>query len=387
MLTLTRLALSTLLALPASMFVTACFEDGTPGNPRDGGIDAMVIDARGPRDCGCTNPPEDAPDPGVDPFPSPEGGELRLERFQLGPDDTDAELAAQALFFKGQEPPLRSLSGVPISLRADLTDAGYTCLDYRSGTNFDNGKSDQAQDIADTREYYDVGATATLTNADDAGDVITLDRFLSAEDPAAATDRSSGLVHDVLYRAPVATAVARNARYLPAIAGSASYPALDLVFGESAVGEELTGPDGRGTPQIYMPSAFTLTSPAEADFYGDGALVFTRGQDLSITYQPDPVLPTDWPTIMPFISFVDGAGMVAAVCFEISPGQLENGQFTVPYEVLDVVSAGPGGQAIFGRMVHVAWTSAPDVTRLDLIGIESKVSPGFVIQDAPRSRQ
>jgi hypothetical protein len=376
-----RLVSSTALWLLPTMLVTACFADGdSGGQPDDGGIhdtdEFVVEDYYGPEDAGPLLP-----------FEHPEGGELRLERFQLGPDDANAEVAAQALFFKDQIPPARSFEGTLIPLRQELVDQGHVCLDLRAGDNFGNGKSPQAQAVVDSREYYDVGATVTLTNAGDAAGVITLDRFLASEDSAAATDRSSGLVHDVLYQAPETTPVERNARYLPVIAGSVAYPALDLKYGQSATLEELAGSDGEGTPQIFMPSAFTLTSPAEADFYTDGALVFTRGQDLEITYTLAEPAPAGWPTIIPFIAFVNDGGMVEAQCLDVRLGDPEDGRFTVPYEVLDVVQPDPGGHAVFGRMVHVAWISVPDLTRLDLIGIESKVSPAFVLQDAPPVRR
>lgn len=375
----TRLASSTLFLLLTAALVTACFGSGDPGNG------SMITDAMPPFDIDYW-PPE--PDAAPAPFAPPEGGELRLERFQLGPDDADAELAAQALFFTGQEPPLRTIGGVPIELRVELTEQDYVCLDLRDGHYFDSGKSPETQAIVDSRAYYDVGATATLTNAEVAEDVITLERFLAADDPTAATDRASGLVHDVLYKAPVTTPVARHARYLPAIAGSPAYPYLDLAYGEAATGEELTDPaTGEGTPQIFMPSAFTMTSPAEADFYAEGALVFTREQDLELTYAVTEAAPEGWPTILPFIDFVNDADVVEAKCLKLAPGKPEDGRFIVPYEVLEVVQADPGGHAVFGRMIHVAWETRQDRTRMDLIGIESKVARGFVIQDATAARE
>lgn len=362
-----RLASSSLLPLLTSTLVTGCFANGDPGGEPDAGPD-----------CGCPTPPIDALEP-VHPSFLPEGGEVRLERFQLGPNDADAELAVQALFFTGQDPERRSLSGTPIQLREQFLIQGYVCLDYRDGTNHDNGKSQAAQDIVDTRTYYDVGATVTLTNAGAPGDVIELGRFLASDDPANAIDRSSGLLHQILYRAPEATPVTRGASYLPAIAGSPAYSRLDLAYGQSATGDEL---DPFGTPQIFMPPAFTLMDPAEADFYGAGALVFTRGQDLSITYDPGTPAPGSWPTIVPFIAFVNDTGMVEAYCFDMEPEEQDEGKFTVPFEVLDIVQENGGGHAIFGRMAFVAWMTVQDETRMDLIGIESKVSPGFVIQDA-----
>jgi hypothetical protein len=377
-----RLASSILLALLTSVLVTACSDDGN-GDP----IDAMM----GFPDCGCAAADAGPPDAYVEPpppFSGGEGGELRLERFQLGPDDTDAELAAQALFFENQNPPARLLDGTVITIRAELQDQGYLCGDLSDGNNFDNGASPAAQAVVDSRDYFDVGATATLTNAGDATDVITLNRFLGEEDAAAATDRSAGLVHDILYKAPETTLVKRNATYLPDIEGSDEYSTLDLEFGQTAPGEELADPaTGEGTPQIFMPSAFTMTSPPEADFYTAGALVFTRGQDLELTYTPAEAAPAGWPSIMRFIAFVNDEGMVEASCWKIVTGEPDDGEFTVPREVLEYVQADPGGRAVFGRMVHAAWETQPAKARLDLIGIESKVSPGFVIQDAPPARR
>jgi hypothetical protein len=376
-----RLTSSIFIPLLTTVLVTACSDDDNPGTDAD----AAPIDADPPGDCGCPDTPPDAFE--EEPFLSPEGGELRLERFQLGPNDDDAELAAQAFFFEGQSPPARAFEGKAITVRSELDGKGYVCLDFSDGNNFENGKSPQAQAIADSRTYFDVGATATLANADDQTDVITLDRFLESNDPAAATDRSAGLVHDILYKAPETTPVERHASYLPAIAGSDDYPMLDLKYGQSAVGDELSDENGEGTPQIYMPPAFTLMSPADADFYTAGALVFTSGQDLEITYTlAEPAL-TDWPTIIPFIAFVNDTGMVEATCLKATPGEPEDGTFTVPYEVLDHVQADPGGQAVFGRFVHAAWETQPEQARMDLIGIESKVSPGFVIQDATPARR
>lgn len=391
-----RLASSMLLPLVLPLLgvalVTACSDDGD-GDGGGDDVDAMAIDAMAPA------PPDAAPPDGPSgPFPCtsatasctqyppPEGGEFRLERFQTGPNDGDAELAAQAFFFEGQDPPLRPIGATPIALRQGLTNLGYVCADYRAGTSFDNGKSPEAQAIVETRTYFDVGITATLTNAEEDAEVITLDRFLEADDPAAATDRSAGLVHEILYKAPESTLAQRNARYLPKITGSDEYPTLNLEFGEAALGEDLADENGQGTPQIFMPSAFTLTSPAEADFYTDGALVFTRGQDLEIMYTVAEPAPADFPTIIPFIRFVNDLGQVEAACFKATLGQPENGFFTVPYEVLDVVQAAPGGIVVFGRLIHAAWYT-PTPTRMDLMGIESKVSPGFVIQDAPPVRR
>lgn len=312
-----------------------------------------------------------------------EGGEMRLERFQDSADDSAQTLAAQAFFFTGQEPGARSF-GEPLRLRRELADNGYACLDRRDGDSFDSGKTAEAQAIADSRAYYDVGQAATLTSTAAPAEVIRLERFLAAEDPAGAIDPSSGLLHDVLYKGDAAQRIRRNTTYRPGIAGSVDYPALDLTWGKTSVGEELAQPQtGLGAPQIYMPSAFALTAPTEEEFFTPGFLAFTRGQDMVLTYAAE-ARPAGWPAILPYAYFVDGEGRAQAFCVKVPTSRGadgDDGAFVVPYEVLDI--APPSGRLVFGRMVHASWEYAVDVSRVDLIGMESKRSPPYAILDAP----
>lgn len=364
--------------LAAAMMLAGCLanpeaEPPAPPPPIDGGSAPDAPLDSGP--CGgCVDP---------SPFWQIEGGELRLERFQDSADDSVQTLAAQAYFFKDQRPLGRPFGGLPLTLRPDLVNKGYFCDDLRDGFYFDNGKTEEAQDIADTRTYYDVGATATLTSAEEPFEVVRLDKFLESEDPDGATDLASGLRHDVLYKGDPAQRIRRSMAYSPSIAGSADYPLLDLKWGESAdgtrVSDEITGV---GTPQIYMPSAFVLTSPTDEEFFTPGLLTFTRGQDLVITYTAD-ATPADWPTLLPYARFVDDEGRVQATCMRFRGDAGGDGsvphEFVVPYEVLEI--ARPNGRLVFGRMVHLAWENQLDRSRVDLIGMESKRST-YTIQGA-----
>jgi hypothetical protein len=393
-----RTASSITMFLLASVLVVACAQLIGIEDPVLAPPDAMLggggCDARGLLPCSPPPPPDACAGPDCEydtPYLLPEHGELRLEQFQYAPEGAAPAplLAAQAFFFTDQEPAFRSFTGTALPLRQELTDRGYVCMDLRAGNNFDNGKSPQAQAVADTREYIDVGAQATLTNAADASDVITLDQFLAVNDPLAATDLSSGLVHDVLYKGAPDTAVTLGARYLPAIAGSPVYPTLELGFGESATGEEMTDAQGVGTPQIYVPANFRMLSPTEADFFAAAGLTFTRGQDTIFTYTIDaPEIiggPDGFPTILPFVRFVDNTGMVNAFCLEVTPGELDDGELIVPYEVLEIVPpVSEGGYVLFGRFTHVAWEARnlAQVSRLDLLGVINRVSPAWTIVDA-----
>ncbi len=151
----------------------------------------------------------------------------------------------------------------------------------------------------------------------------------------------------------------------------------------------MTDPYGNGTAQIYVPGRFTMLVPAEAELYGPKSLIFTRGQDTVFYYaleQPEPVgQPGGYPTIIPFIGFVDDNGTVNAYCFEVTPGELDDGEFIVPYEVLDIIPPAPtSGDVLFGRFTHVAWEAqrAP-VSRLDLLGADIRISPQWEVLDAP----
>ena len=387
--TIPRLSLP-LSLLWAGALLTACIQGTGISDPPRMLPDAGVPDARPdePLDGGSPVPCLSSLSVSCSPFPLPEGGEFRLERYQYDPQGTD-DLAAQAFFFSGQTPPFRSFAGIDVPLRRELVEQGYACGDYRSGDSFDNGSSPQAQAVVDTREYLDVGATARLANLANPSDAIYLEKRLASEDPAAATDLSSNLVHDILYRGDPATVVTPRARYAPAIEGSVEYPALDLKYGQSSAGDELADPYGNGTPQIYMPGRFTMTAPAEADFYGPKSLIFTRGLDTVFYYtlsDPEPVgQPGGYPTIIPFIGFVDDEGKINAYCFKVTPGTLDDGEFIVPHEVLDLIPPAPTtGYVLFGRFTHAAWESQRvPVSRMDLLGADIRISQQWEVRDAP----
>jgi hypothetical protein len=317
------------------------------------------------------------------PFLLPEGGEIRLERYQTGPNDQDDGISAQAMFWKNQDPPYRGLAGKPITLRDELVDLGYECADFRDGDFFDNGRSEEAQAVADSRDYYDVGESVTITNTENPADMVVLPKYESANDPAGATDFSSSLVHEILYRDDGSYNVERGATYRASIAGSAEYPSPDLKYGEALAGDEMADDDGNGTPLIYMPARYTLTQPAEADYFTDGAVNIVRGQDYTIEYDVSEFEPEDWPGIIAFVGFSRN-GKVDAYCTRRFTDVAEDGKFVVPFEVQEVVTPDAGtGSFFFGRYTHVAWEVQKDKTRMDLLGSECKISPKWVFSDPP----
>jgi hypothetical protein len=350
-----------LLCIPLLTYF-GCVGDASPGTPDDGTPDACVGHA-----CGGTDTP----------FELAEGGEFRLERLQQNADNSMQYLASQAFFFKGQTPGARDLGRGELELLTDpaLLAQGYSCQDVRAGNLFDNGFSAAAQAIVDTRDYYDVGDAVTLTNVADPQDVITLSKLT---DPTTAIDLSAGLTHKVLYRGPDTQDVALNTIYRPAVPGSLEYPLLDLKYGQSVAGDEMADQtSGVGTAQLYMPSAFTLTEPTEADFFTPDFLTFTRGTDFVFRYDFEPA-PDGWPTILPFMGFLNSGFQVVAVCIKApTPAGVkpDDGELIIPAEALTFLDEVEAGPVILGRFTHVAWEYQQDKTRLDLLGIECKLSP------------
>ncbi len=350
--------------------------DGTPRpEPIDGGVpDAFPRpDADGP---GCEER-GDCPDT-RSPFELPEGGEFRLEHMQLSAEESDDFVAAQALFFRGQSPESRSFEGDPIPLRPELTAQGYACNDYSAGDAYFSRFSPQMAAIAATREYYGAGPNVRLANAQGGDDVITMNLEFDAIDPSAL------LFHDQLYLADGEdTDVTRGAEYIPSVAGSLEYPALDLIEGESITGELLVDPStGLGTPKILMPPAFTLVSPSEFEFFAEFGISFTQDEDFVIQYQTEGVSRPGWPQVAWFVEFIDPDGLVEVQCARLRDLTDEVGEFTIPREVFARLGTSFGildGTVVIGMLHLSAWRNVPTATRHDLIGIESKVARGYTV--------
>lgn len=362
-----------------------CGDDDGPSTPVDADVDAPPTEIDASIDAGCTDGHGENCVDSI--FALPEHGEFRLELFQTGPSGTgdESRLAAQAFFFTGQEPALRIIGGLPITLRQELADDGYVCLDMSPGDRFDNGGTPEAQAIVDTRDYIDVGATATMTNVANENEVITLNKHLASDDPALATDFSANLVHDILYQAEDTVEASLATQYKVGVAGSVAYE-LDLVAGESAF--TAIAPT---EPLIYMPSDFQLTQPTEEDFYAQEGVTFVKEQDFEIKYTIDnpEAVGSGHPTIIPFVGFVKNR-QIQAYCLRFTPNVIDSGTFIVPYEVFEYVDEDPaadeeGSYFEFGRFNHTAWETGNLATtsRIDIMGINCAVSPDWVVEEAP----
>lgn len=371
--------------------MAACGDDDG-NNPIDAG-DEPVVDAGAPDACvgghgeGCA----------TSPFAFQEHGEFRLEVFQTGPSGVGEEsrVAAQAFFFTSQEPTIRPFGGKPIPLRTEIAAQGWYCNDYREGLWFDNGGTPAAQMTANSREYYDVGVNATLTNASDLTEEIVLAKFESNSDPQAATDVSGNIVHDILYQGdPEEIEVEFSTQYRPKVAGSENYLGLDLGFGEAAVTPppvgELADENGEGDPKIYMPSNFQITEPAEEDYFAAAGLTFVRGQDFEITYTIDEPEGAQHPQVIQFVGWIKDRQVQAYCGGPFPASDATEDTFLIPFEVFEVIDPAPAADDEdtyfeIGRFTHAAWEcqNLPQPHRLDLLGINCALSPTWQVVDAP----
>ena len=360
--------------------------DGAPAVP-----DAGVPDAGGGADAcvggqanGCT----------TNPFTLPERGEIRLEQFQTGPSGTGDEdtVAVQAFFYSGQNPPVRP-GGKVMEIRQELVDEGYLCVDYRDGNNSDNGKTPEAETILDSRDYLDVGPTMKYTNVADETEIITLEKFEGATDPAGATDGSAGLVHDIIYKGDSDTDLDLGGQYRPAIAGTPDYPALVLKYGQSVMGDELADADGNGEPLLYQPSDFQLTTPTEAEYFAPAGLTFTKGQDFLLEYDidnPETIGPGNYPTILPFVGIVS-EGAVQVYCLKGKQGELDDGTFKLPHEAFEIITQDPDAAdetsyMVFGRFIRVSWELhdlVEEVGQIQFYSLTCMVAQDWVVNPAP----
>lgn len=330
--------------LATGLAATGCGDDETPAV--DAGVDAAPgVDATPCTGHGCPS--------GQNPWAlTAEGGEVRLEYYQL-PEGAN-KLAAHAFFWKDQTPAIRPLLGATIANHLNFEG----CHDYETGEYFNGGVSTEAQAILDTRTYIDAGAFMQLVNEDDATDVIEL-----AKQPAGTADQSQNLQHDILYLADTTLNPTYNAGYKIAFDGFG----LDMTDG-TAIQMNWMSND----PTVYLPPNFTMTNPAEADYFAGVEL--TRGQDFTPTWENAEPANANGPATLSFMGFVGLTGKVEAYCIKTS----NTGELTIPYEVYDVVP--DTGYLLMGTFTHTAWKDEQDA-KIDVLGVNCKLSQ-YTLVDA-----
>jgi hypothetical protein len=293
------------------------------------------------------------PGPGVPVYTLPETGIMRTELFHVGndADGTRQELLGSWFFaFDGQQPAARGILGPAIT---DIgTPDDFNCFDNTAHNVLVNGYSAENQAIVDTRNYYDVGPSVTIT-PQGGGAGIEMARTMDGADP------TNQLIHDWIYLsdsdAAAAAALQRNVAYdLPVLApdDATGFPGLDLYAGFDVPGaQDFTD----RTPSLYMPANFTMNNPTETAFY-DG-LVVDRDADLIMEWANGEAPPADAPVVAQFTAFasVDGDGRptIEYICVGAAAGETH----TIPSALFAKTGFPEAGLMLHGQLQHVAWAA------------------------------
>jgi hypothetical protein len=264
-----------------------------------------------------------------------EGGEARIELYYL-PDGTVA-VGTHAYFFKDQMPGRRELP-------RGGTKIGTNCYDMRVGNLFDNGNTTQAQQIASTRRYLNVGANVTIKPIGGGTDIV-LGPTENAADP------TNVITHDLVYlpgmNDMITRDIAKPGEYTVVVPGSADFAAK--TFGTA---NNLTD------PSLGVPADFTSVNPSFPPANADDKLQINPAQDYTITW----TAPASEAETETFIVFWDAANNSVSHTCLVDAGE---GTFTIPKDVLANVPAE-------GGFLHAIFTHRPvDIgngQRFDLLG-------------------
>jgi hypothetical protein len=326
----------------------------------DTGVDA-------PDDCVGHNCPTASPT-----MMLPEGGVIRYELFHVGYDadgNKIESLGGWTFLFKGQEPGSRVLLPDPLP---DV--AG--CFDMTTDSFFLSGNTPANQAIVDTRTYYDLGDTLTLTGP---GGAIPM-----TKQPAGTQDPSMNLQHEVMYLTDPgpdqAAALQRNVSYpVPAIAPVNDFPGLDLRGGfDVMMGMEHTDP-----PAMYFPADFDLVTPTEQEYFAaNGGLQIDASQDLTVSWARSAEPPADdWVGQLQFTGFLDENHAMKYLCLSDSPDTQ-----TIPAALFTKEQLPETGLVIHGAITHMAWAqhvSDAEEYRIDLLGVNCKFS-SYTLNNLPQ---
>ncbi len=276
-----------------------------------------------------------------DTFSLPEGADIRIEYYQVSPDAADDLAGMQAIFWRDQVPDVRKFEGTPIGPE------GSGCTDLRGQAVFDSGFSDEAQAVADSRTYFSVGgatftpeSTGTAFAVNEAESVIDFSATLTHG--VAATTDTWGFDKKAS-APPVAADVPLGDWYGVEIGGSDEMASIDFskAFVASGGGQD----NDLAFKGVYLPAAFNMTQPAEADFYAQtitGRGAYTLQWDVSNEA-------ADAPDVLPFVTIMNAeTGKGEFMC--IVP---QEGELTIPAEIM--AEAPASGMMLFGIFAHVAW--------------------------------
>lgn len=359
---LNRFAHGLAAAVLAVGFTAACSDDPTVTPEVDSGVDAEVP-------CeGHLCPPTSAT------MTLPEGGVIRYELFHVGYDadgNKQEILGGWTFLFKGQDPATRMILGPAV-------EGAPGCFDQSAGNYFLSGNTTLNQAIVDTRTYYDLGASLTLTSENETA--IEMPKQEGAQDP------STLLQHDVLYLTDLgpaqAAALERNVKYpVPTIAPVGDFPGLDLRGGFDA----MLGADHTDPPAMYFPADFTFNTPTEEEYFAapaalNGGLQVDASQDLTFNWTRAAEPPAGWVGQLQFTGFLDENQAFKYLCLSDSATEQ-----VIPASLFTQPEMPQSGKLIHGAITHVAWAqhvSDAEEYRIDLLGVNCKFS-WFTLNNLP----
>jgi hypothetical protein len=302
-----------------------------------------------------------------------EGGDFRYELFHVGYDAEGNKievLGGWSFLFKGQTPAARAILGPLVTEGIEYPGgAAAYCFNQTEANYYLSGWSEKGQTIVDTRTYYDLGESLSVTKEGGETEIL-MNRYENAADP------STLLTHQYLYLTDATPEVAadleRGVKYpLPQIAPVNGFPGLDLRGGVNVpANQEWTDP-----PAMYFPHDFTLTSPTEEEYFAapleaNGGLQIDRSQDLTFAWD-QAATPAGFPTQVQFTGFLNEDQTFQYLC--ITAG--ENTQ-VIPYGLFSQPDFPTTGKLIHGSLTHVAWAQpdGEDEYRFDVIGVNCKFS-------------
>jgi hypothetical protein len=351
-------------AVLAVGFTAACGDDGPPVVDPDGGPDAE-------QPCEGHACPPNSPTMLLG-----EGGDFRYELFHMGYDEEGNKievLGGWSFLFKGQTPAARAILGPLVTENIEYPGEGDAyCFNQTEANYYLSGWSAKGQIIVDTREYYDVGESLSVTK-DGGGPEILMPRHENKEDP------STLLVHDYLYlTAPEAAAdLDRGVKYpLPQIGQVNEFPGLDLRGGVNVPANQ----EWTDSPAMYFPHDFTFTSPTEEEYFAaplaaNGGLQIDRSQDFTFAWD-QAAQPAGFPTQVQFTGFLNADQTFQYLCITPTDGTPATRTQVIPSGLFSQPDFPTTGKLIHGTLTHVAWAQrdGEEEYRFDVIGVNCKFS-------------
>jgi hypothetical protein len=330
----------------------------------------------------------------------PEGGEVRIEFFELGFNQEELLNATEAYFYRDQTPATRDIFGPLIEITREAGDElpdSTVCLDGRAGVHYNLVQWPENQAIADTRTYLDVGDSVKLVQRD--GDLeLEMVRSRRDEAPFNGVSRAQGKIHDIIYLVEDAELEGEDEYIVPQntwfdfeVPGSIDLPAFEPTNGMNFVdGSPL---DSFG---LFFPSRYTHRGPdPDGDFaddfeqnYFERGVAYVEGEDFTFNVPLVNEPGDDDPASVYIAALFNEHNGVYIYC--LNTNAREEGTVTVPREIVELLPAEEDGGARRGRMslLHIThFGYALNGRQFHVMGMACKTSfDGWCVVDEADDR-